>query len=582
MVSFLKGEKGVSFRWLDDLGLPLRVDLAMLSFHLGILPLKCATLESLHRALIDNGNWPNWAMLIHVWAVSDPTDPTRRLMLSSLYLNVVVLGGTLKLPGKGREPDVHDYEEDMWLSDLHEFIEPCLMVDQLEDPLVWRSFNEAWHPRFSKRKFRLDCPLERTRSLRESRLLRDNSFFKFTDTSASLRERIASFDSDIYIPDTEFIDIPSLLDIPEQHTTQISTLTSSKRKSDAAPPTSPRPSKAARLTADADQESDAIQEPEATAERELIRIQCREDAIWVDRQSLISVSSVVEKQLTKFPALASLRFREIYSCDLQMLIEVAEDIDAVEEACKDDSPFTMRSMIGMIMAVEYLGNPNLEERLLAILKPMFTVITMDVLTCQWIFDNAPKDGSKLCDFAGECMHWVAMKNGEKGNAAWHNLCYRIGTALGSLFDRMEALQAEYGEMYGPGEAVEVTKGTGKEVEAGKGEGEGEGSEEKGAKGKGVVKEQREKGKGKMTSGKGEEEAAVNEGKGTGEEEVKGETEKGVEQVIVETEDEEGREKETVEVERVEEKGKEKEKREHPCAGMAWKLGALGLKGEKFE
>ena len=78
----------------------------------------------------------------------------------------------------------------------------------------------------------------------------------------------------------------------------------------------------------------------------------------------------------------------------------------------------------------------------------------------------------------------------------------------------------------------------------------------GEKGEEVVRGQTGQGKGTMRSKKGEEDVAVNDGKEKGEEEVRDETEK--------------------------EEWKGKGEREHPCAGMAWRLGPSGLKGQKLK
>ena len=73
----------------------------------------------------------------------------------------------------------------------------------------------------------------------------------------------------------------------------------------------------------------------------------------------------------------------------------------------------------------------------------------------------------------------------------------------------------------------------------------------------------------MRSKRGEEDVAVSDGKEKGEEDVavSDGKEKGEEEVRDETETEEW---------------KGKGEREHPCAGMAWRLGPSGLKAQKLK
>ena len=187
-MSFLQGEFDATFSWLEDLGLHVQVDLEILAFHFGVTALQCAAIASLHRALIGGGRWANWAMMIHVWAVSEPSDPIRPLVLSSFYLNVVVFGGRLKLPRTARVLQPVDYEEDMWFSDFHEMLEAYSSLNKLQNRDEWRAFNQIWHPRSTKPKFKLDDILDQIRGIRDGGWIQHNSIFTFPDPSASLQQ----------------------------------------------------------------------------------------------------------------------------------------------------------------------------------------------------------------------------------------------------------------------------------------------------------------------------------------------------------------------------------------------------------
>ena len=214
LVKFLQGQLDLSFEWLEKLELVAKADMEMLAFHLDIPVLQCAAIDCLHRALIGNGQCPNSATMIHIWAVSEPCDPMRRLALASFYLNVIILGGTFALPGGGNQLQLFDYGEDMWLSDLHEMLEAYSSLDKVQNRDEWRSFNGLLDPRFVEEKGRLAFVIGQYRWFRAKGRFQDDSLFRFLDDSASLKQRVEALSNQSYtIADlSEPVDMPTLLD----------------------------------------------------------------------------------------------------------------------------------------------------------------------------------------------------------------------------------------------------------------------------------------------------------------------------------------------------------------------------------
>ena len=212
LVAFLQATFQYSPDWVDDLDSKIRIDLAMLGFHLKITALQGAALESLHLELIGNGHWASWGMLIHIWTVSDPQDPLRRLVLSAFYLNVFCFGAKLPLSDGKNYLLPCDSDKGKWFSDLRDMVEAHSSIDAAhrdinsDQCLPWCHHSIRNSDEISKH---VGC----IRDLRSRNLLRDQAMFSFLDDSASIQHRFAALDKECYIIAdlTRPIDTPSSL-----------------------------------------------------------------------------------------------------------------------------------------------------------------------------------------------------------------------------------------------------------------------------------------------------------------------------------------------------------------------------------
>ena len=574
MVSFLRGDLHVSLDWLEQLSTVAVADLEMISIHLDIPVLQCISIESLERALINDGKCPNWRMVTHVWTLSHDKDPIRRLCMASIYLNLCVMAGNVKTFAEKRRLEEWETVEGMWLYFLRDMLESYSNLDKAQKKTEWRTWDVMWDPRFFKYQTRLSEIFDIVRELREKSVILDDSFFKFIDDPANLQRRIQRLRKQYYtsVDPSQAIEMPSATAAEEPESPPSPAKSSSKRKlaDDSAP--SPRPTKSARPG------------------NPSVLINCHDTFVRVDRQVLMAVSKVASRRLNRFPTLTALRFPDFQATDLKAFLSVASDVDTIEEKCKEDDSTTIRVMIGMIAVAEHLESPERGERLLAILKLRFEEEVMNIATVQWISQNTLYEKSQLKHFAYECMHWVAMKNGRTSISSMYYLCTGVGDGLGELYERMRVLQEEFGEMYAVEKDVKECKEKAvekevKEKKKGKGEEAAETAGKNEKAGKAVDKGEKESQAVEVEESKGEKEGGcgeMTEEKGKGKEKAR--EEKGTEEAEVRAEKGEGGEEEEAEVTEVSgKKGEEeKAKKEHPCAGMAWKLRSDGrLRNEDF-
>ena len=475
LVSFLQGDFQYSPAWLDDLDSKSRVDLAMLGFHLEIPALQSAALESLHRELIGNGRWANWGMLIHIWTVSNPKDPLRRLMLSALYLNLVVFAGKMVFPHAKYRLLPCDSDKGMWFSDLRGMVEAHSSIDaahrdiKSDKCVPWCHHSIRSSDEISKH---VGC----IRDLSSRNLLQDQAMFSFPDVSASMKHRFAALDKECYIIAdlTRPIDTPSAL-ADEDDFSSAAASSPLKRKLDDEATTSPRPAKSARqqLKSTLPSKYDLIQ----VVHLELHHYTKRIGLAW-----LVRVSDVVENRVMRYPTLKKFKFHSIERRDFAAFREIAPAL-AEPELKSKIRPFSdIRSGLGIVAAAERLGCSLFEAEILELLKPIFKKTTMNFAIVKWVDQNTAGGSSGLRNFVGECLHWVLRKNGYSNYCRIVVLFQREVMPTWAL-EKMEVMCLEFGEKVEEVDEQELKeeKGEGKDVlkgEQGEGKKEVRGEEEK--------------------------------------------------------------------------------------------------------
>jgi hypothetical protein len=438
LASFLQGNECISLDWVSELSPVAAVDLAMLAAHFRIASLQFVLVQYLKTYLIDDGHWPNHPTLIHVWALSLPEDPIRRLMLASFFIHVVIL----EQPFHSAAPDQcwheYDHEEGLWLASLKE------LLDGVWNYEMRKSYDDYLHDQLWKPEGNLYPLLSTLHDMAKAGHFDQSLILRFSENTLEkglipcLNDLVAEKLLPLYNEEPMFYPVPGE-DNTEQdesdndaENTQAGPASTLKRKHDAEHD-------------DSFAEDDRAHKlPRVKDDEKTIMVFCKGgNKLDVNRVKLRSVSSFANNRLLSNPQAHSFDLDVVEVLHLKDFLAIDPEGDSMEKSIEQRSPAMLRTILTRTMTAEHLGSGDLESRLLNILQQMLKAKTMNVAIAQFVYEGTRDGKSRLRKLVAKTLHWVAYKAGWVTDNDFFRLCFDAGTGLTNLYADLQAINESW-------------------------------------------------------------------------------------------------------------------------------------------
>jgi hypothetical protein len=459
-IRFLHGHEQPQSTWINDLNARAKVDLAMLAFHFAVHALQALLIESLARFLLDEGNCPNHAMLLHVWALSGAKDPLRRLFLASLYLHTIVLRSRFQIINPQSRLEIQDFGKGMWLDDFRRLLEPNMNYKQLNEVSSLRRWEDAWSPTITTTQSLWNRIATAVKTARDQEVLDDDDILFFVDPSgkSTLQARLCTVADHHYLLHNadEPMSMPAgLAVVLDDSEPDVEVSKSTKRKHrDVEPgttePAETSPIKRPRLSRTIDDKLD---------------VQCSDGAVVVVRSVLAAVSEEAEKLLEKQPAIGKLSFSRVTKKEIIHFVDWTYNLKELERCVVTRVGFNAGTIINLLITAEQLGSPTRQSRLYALLTTELKKFSVGIPLAARVFELTKKD-SKLRTLVAENLHWRMLKHGTNADGIF----YTHYEAFETTCDDLHAALMKFEKVWGPKmqaaaeEATTAGKQKGKAVE----------------------------------------------------------------------------------------------------------------------
>lgn len=418
-------------------------------------------MDDLARFLLDDGNCPNYWMMLYVWNLSHPEDPLRRLLLASFYIQIIVIGTDFKIWNPDRRLKMHDYGKGMWLDELHRLLESNLDYDKFagaEDDFIPHArralWYKAWKTEIMGEKSHWAPVLGIVRDARERGCFEETGLFFFVNPcgDADLSTRLQTLADQRYLiyDQNESMDLPVCFD--EDYASKFDHANvprgeyndhgmNARDRDNSILAFAEDQSSVKRKYSELDQASDEIISLFPIKRSRLHRpktsdivIQCKDGAKHrILRTEFVHLSRAAQRCVEKRPRNPKLSFPHVTQGQLEFFIAATEDLNRFEKLVgTGKAKVSMLALLHLIITTEELDSPTVESRLLPLLRMRFKTITMNVRIAEFAFENTKRAESKLRTFVAECLHWVMMNKGLMSLGQIYTICHatsKLGAAM---------------------------------------------------------------------------------------------------------------------------------------------------------